>query len=80
MADAGFRQRLLVRLCERRVAITIAFVLSGVMFAVATVLFLAADLSRASRVIALVDAGISGVVLVGSAAVLRRCNRFQRAE
>lgn len=80
MADAGFRQRLLVRLCERRVAVTIVFVLSGVMFAVAMVLFLAADISRASTVIALVDAVISGLVLAGSAAVLRSCNRFQRDE
>lgn len=78
MEEAGFRQRLLERICARRPAVTIAFVLSGLLFVVSAAIVLFADVSRASTVIAMVDAAISGVVLVASALVLRACNRFRR--
>lgn len=78
MEDAGFRQRFLELVCRRRGALTLAFVLSGLLFFVAVAIVALGDVSRASRSIAVVDAGVSGVVLVASAALLRACNRFQR--
>lgn len=77
MEEQGFRERLLERVCERRPAVTIVFVLSGALFVVSLLIFVFADISEASNVIALIDAVISGVVLVGTGSVLRVCNRFQ---
>jgi hypothetical protein len=80
MENAPFRQRLLERVCERRGALTIAFVFAGLLFSVSIGIFLFADVSTGSNVIALVDAVLSGIVLVSSGFVLRTCNRFQRNE
>ncbi|MFB6229217.1 MAG: hypothetical protein ABEH88_11820 [Halobacteriales archaeon] len=80
MESAPFRQRLLERVCERRAALTIAFVFAGLLFSVSIAIFLFADVSPSSNIIALVDAVLSGIVLVSSGFVLRTCNRFQRNE
>lgn len=80
MEEAPFRQRLLERVCARRGALTIAFVLAGLLFFVSMAIFLFADVSTASNVIALADAAISGTVLVAAGLLLRACNRFERHE
>ncbi len=77
MEEQGFRERLLERVCERRPTVTIVFVFSGALFVVSLLIFAFADISEASNVIALIDAVISGIVLVGSGSVLHVCNRFQ---
>jgi hypothetical protein len=78
MEEAGFQQRFFERVCRRRGALTIAFVLAGLLFFVSVAIVVLADVSRGSQVIAVVDAAVSGVVLLASGALLRACNRFQR--
>ena len=80
MEEAPFRQRLLDRVCERRGALVLAFVLAGLIFSVSIAIFLFADVSPGSTSIALVDAVISGIVLLSSGFILHTCNRFEQNE
>lgn len=80
MEDAPFRERLLARVCERRGALVFAFVLAGLLFFVSLAIFLFADVSTGSTIISLVDAGISGTILLSSGYILHACNRFVRNE
>lgn len=80
MDEAGFKQRFFERVCRRRGALTLAFVVAGMLFVVAVALLVLVDLSPASAAIAVVDAIMSGIVLVAAGGLLRACNRFQRLE
>ncbi|MFB6075209.1 MAG: hypothetical protein ABEJ89_09370 [Haloarculaceae archaeon] len=74
------RRRFLELVCARRAALTVGFVLSGLMFVTAVALVLFADIPRGSSVIAVADAVITGVLVVATFGTLRACNRLRRGE
>lgn len=78
--DVDVRRRALERICARRAAITVVFVLSGMMLVASLYLFFVANISRGSNVIALVDVVITGSICAASFTVLRQCNRLRRGE
>lgn len=70
-------RRALERICARRAAITVVFVLSGMMLLASLLLVFVADLSPASNVIAVVDVVITGTLVVASFGLLRLCARLR---
>ncbi|MFB6150627.1 MAG: hypothetical protein ABEJ40_02360 [Haloarculaceae archaeon] len=78
--DVSVRRRTLELLCARRAAVTVGFVLSGMMFFASLSLVLFADISAESEVIALVDLAITGALLAATAFVLRLCRRLREGD